>query len=204
MHDDFYQVYLEEIGEISPCTKREREGLLKAVAAGDEEAKKRLIEGSLKEALDCARGFDGQGVLLTDLIQESNMALILSVQEYVDGNGSGKGDFTSFARERMRAALASAVREQKSAEETKEELAARANVLETVSQLLTQELGREPTLLELAAKMKMSEYQVREIMGMALDAMNLNSEGAQAMAFEEGVRITGVSEASEEREEQEG
>lgn len=196
MHDDFYQMYLEEIKEMAPCTKAEQEELLRAAAAGNGEARERLIEGSLKEALACAREFDGRGVLLTDLVQESNVALILAVQEYIDRGE--QGEFDVFVRERMKTALDLAVKEQLGAEQTKEELAARANVLQTVSQVLSKELEREATLAELAAKMKMTEYQVREIMKMALDAMNLNTEGLEAMAREEGVGIINASSSEEE------
>lgn len=198
MHDDFYQMYLEEVKEIPACTREEQEELLRAAKLGEEAAKKRLIEGCLRVALDCAGEFDGQGVLLTDLVQESNMALILAVQEAIDcGLETG---FNRFARERLCSALTSAVEEQKRSEETKEELTARANVLETVAQALAQELGREATLSELAEKMKMSEYQVREIMRMALDAMSLNTEGLEEMAeaSERGVAMIEALTASEE------
>ena len=49
-------------------------------------------------------------------------------------------------------------------------MAARVNVLQTVSQVLAKELGREAALEELSAKMKMTEDEVRDIMKLALDA----------------------------------
>ena len=59
-------------------------------------------------------------------------------------------------------------------------MAARVNVLQTVSQVLSKELGREATLEELSAKMKMSEDEVRDIMKLALDALTVNGEGQAA------------------------
>lgn len=62
MHDDFYQMYLEEMGHIPPCTRKEQEDLLKEAAEGSKEAKKRIVEGNLRAALEYAREYDGRGV----------------------------------------------------------------------------------------------------------------------------------------------
>ena len=56
-------------------------------------------------------------------------------------------------------------------------MAARVNVLQTVSKVMAEELGREATVEELAAKMKMSEEEVRDLMKMALDALNAEYGG---------------------------
>ena len=47
-------------------------------------------------------------------------------------------------------------------------------MLQTVSQVLLKELGREATLSELAEKMKMTEDEIRDIMKLALDAVNVS------------------------------
>lgn len=57
-------------------------------------------------------------------------------------------------------------------------MAARVNVLQTVSQVMAKELGREATVAELAEKMKMTEDEVKDIMKLALDAITVNGEGA--------------------------
>ena len=82
MHDDFYQMYLEEMKAITPCTQEENTQLLNDAAAGNEGAKKRLIEGNLEAALTCAKAYDGKGVLLTDLVAEANMALTMACLLY--------------------------------------------------------------------------------------------------------------------------
>ena len=198
MHDDFYQMYLEELREIPPCTEEERERLLEEAAAGKAEAKKRLIEGSLKTALDCAREYDGKGVLLTDLVQEANMAFVMAVDEFLSGTKAVS--FDRLAACRMREALERAVEEEQSADETGEELAARVNVLQTVSQAMAKELGREATVEELAEKMKMTEDEIRGIMKMAMDAMSMNAENAdlEELAEVEGIEITEAAEDEEE------
>ena len=197
MHDDFYQMYLEEMKAITPCTQEENTQLLNDAAAGNEGAKKRLIEGNLEAALKCAKEDDGKGVLLTDLVAEANMALTMAVTEFL--TDAGDGDFEGFLAARMKAALDLAVEEQQSAKQTGEELAARVNVLQTVSQMLAKELGREATVEELADKMKMTAGEVKDIMKMAMDAMSMNAENAdlEDLAEVEGIEITGAEDGEE-------
>lgn len=181
MHDDFYQMYLEEMKRIAPCGKSEQEQLLKEAAWGREEAKKRLIEGKLLTALEYAKEFEGRGVLMNDLVQEANMALIMAVEDY--GKEEQVLEFDGFIAERIRKALEAAIQEQQSADKNGEELAARVNVLKQVSQTLARELGREATVEELAEKMKMTADQVKNIMKMAMDAMSVNAESMELEAL---------------------
>jgi RNA polymerase primary sigma factor len=189
MHDDFYQMYLEEMKKIVPCTLEEQEQLLKEVAMGKEEARKRLIEGNLQVALEYAKEYDGKGVLLTDLVQEANMALTMAIDEYrafEDGP-----EFDSFASQKVRKALEEAVKKQQFANQTGEELTARVNVLQKVSQVLSKELGREATVEELAEKMKMSVDEIKEIMKMTMEAMSMNAENTdlETLAGAEGMEL---------------
>lgn len=197
MHDDFYQMYLEEMGHIPPCTREEQEVLLKEAAEGSKEAKKRIVEGNLRAALEYAREYDGRGVLMTDLVQEANMALMMAVEEY--GQGEAGQEFDTFKSQRIREALAAAVEEQQSAKQTGEELAARVNVLQQISQLLAKELGREATVEELADKMKMTVEEISGIMKIAMDAMSMNAEtmDLEALAGVEGIEITEDEEAED-------
>ena len=141
--------------------------------------------------------YDGKGVLLTDLVAEANMALTMAVTEFL--TDAGDGDFEGFLAARMKAALDLAVEEQQSAKQTGEELAARVNVLQTVSQMLAKELGREATVEELADKMKMTAGEVKDIMKMAMDAMSMNAENAdlEDLAEVEGIEITGAEDGEE-------
>ena len=54
-------------------------------------------------------------------------------------------------------------------------MAARVNVLQEVSRVMAKELGREATVEELAAKMKMTEDEIRDIMKVTLDAVNVGT-----------------------------
>lgn len=198
MHDDFYQMYLEEMGDISPCTKEETEQLLHDIKDGRKEAKKRLVEGNLTTALSLAKEFEGKGIPLTDLVQEANMALMIAVDQY-DG-ASDTGEFDRFAAGMMKEYLQAAVDEEISAEQTGEELAARANVLQMVSQALAKELGREATIEELADKMKMTVEEIHGIMKMAIEAMSLNAENMELDVLSEAEGFDFIEQEDEDYE----
>jgi RNA polymerase primary sigma factor len=183
MHDDFYQMYLDEMGEITPCSGEEQLKLISDIREGNQEAKKRLVEGNLRTALEYAKEYDGKGVLLSDLVQEANMALLMAVEEYA--KAGGEIGFDSYVAEKIKKALELAVEEEASADQTGEELAARVNVLQQIAQTLAAELGREATVEELADKMKMSVDEIRGIMKMALEAVSLNAENSDLEALAE-------------------
>lgn len=75
MHEDFYQMYLEELEGVAEAGPEEELALLERLAAGEAEAAGRLIEGNLKRVLAYAREYEGKGLPMNDLVQEANMAL---------------------------------------------------------------------------------------------------------------------------------
>lgn len=165
LNEEYYQMYLEELKEIKPGTDQERAKLLPR-AAFDEAARGRLIEGHLIFALAVAKDFRDQGLPMSDLVQEANLALTMAVSEY------RAGDFLGFVKKRIEDSLVSLLNQQKQLSQSDEEIVARVNVLQTVSRVLYEELGREATLPELAAKMQMPPDEVKEIMRMAMAALN--------------------------------
>jgi RNA polymerase primary sigma factor len=127
---------------------------------------------------------------MTDLVQEANMALMMAVEEYIQAKD--RPEFDSFASQRIRIALDAAVEDQQFAKQTGEELTARVNVLQQISQLLAKELGREATVEELADKMKMTVEEIKGIMKIAMDAMSVNADtmDLEGLAGVEGIEIT--------------
>lgn len=172
MAENFYEMYLEEMGGIAPLTGQEKPDLLKETAKGNAGARNRLVEGSLRHVLDLAAEYGGRELPMSDIVQEANTALMLAAIEY-----DGSEEWDSLLARRVREAVELALEEQKAEAEIEETMAARVNVLQTVSQMLARELGREATLQELAAKMKMTEDEIKDIMKLALDALTVNGEG---------------------------
>lgn len=174
MEVDFYQLYRAEMDAIPVCTEDEERELLSALAKGDPAAGKRLAEGSLHLAVRLAEGYDNRGVSMGDLVEEANLALLLLIEEL-----KGKcfeGDFKALARTRIREALVAAVTAQETEEKLEEEMAARVNVLKDISARLAEDLGREASVKELAEYMKMTEDEIKDIMKLTLDAVNVSRD----------------------------
>ena len=167
---DFYQMYQDEMDCIIPCTEDEMEELSEELLSGNERAKKRLIEGCLAMAAELSEEYRDRGLPAGDLVQEANMALLLLVSEYAGGN------FRAQAEERIREALETALDIQDTEQKIEEEMLARVNVLKDISAQMAEELGREATVEELAARMKMTVEEIKDIMKLTLDAMSVSGE----------------------------
>lgn len=182
MHDDVYQMYLEEIGILTPCTPEEETVLLERVKLGDADAKNRLMEGTLGYIVELVKAYENQGLPLGDLVQEANMAVMMALGEPDSLNFGDSGDvegptaFRSYIKKQVEEALQTALAEQKNSEQIGEELLARVNVLKDISQQMAEELGREATVEELARKMKMTEDEIKDIMKLTLDAMSVSPD----------------------------
>jgi len=185
MHDDVYQMYLEEIGILTPCTPEEEAVLLERVKLGDADAKNRLMEGTLDYIVELVKAYENQGLPLGDLVQEANMAVMMALGEpeslnFVNFGDSGDVEgltaFRSYIKKQVEEALQTALAEQKNSEQVGEELLARVNVLKDISQQMAEELGREATVEELARKMKMTEDEIKDIMKLTLDAMSVSPD----------------------------
>ena len=174
MHDDFYQMYLEELEALTEVGAEEEKNLLARLYGGDGDAGKRLIEGNLKKALALAKEYDGKGLPMNDLVQEANMALTALVMELGDGE-SPEMEFEELLEKRVRESLQAAVDEQQRESEIEENVTARVNVLQEVSRVMAGELGREATVDELARKMKMTADEIRDIMKITLDAVHVET-----------------------------
>ena len=200
MHEDFYQMYLEELEGVAEAGPEEELALLERLAAGEAEAAGRLIEGNLKRVLAYAREYEGKGLPMNDLVQEANMALTALAAEWARlaaegtaaaGEKTERENFQELLRRRVQESIEAALEEQNREAEIEENVAARVNVLQVVSRVMAAELGREATVDELAEKMKMTAEEIRDIMKVALDAVNvetaakMNLDGADGPAPEE-------------------
>lgn len=170
MHDDVYQMYLEEMKEIAACTAEEEALLLKQLREGNQEARKRLLEGMLSYVVELAGNYRDRGLSAGDLVQEANIALIMAAEQYEGG------DFREQVKQQVEQALEAALELQQHEKSAQEELLARINVLQLVSKKMAEELGREASVAELAEKMKMTEDEIQDILKETLNAMSVSPD----------------------------
>ncbi|HDP68812.1 MAG TPA: sigma-70 family RNA polymerase sigma factor [Candidatus Marinimicrobia bacterium] len=79
--------YLEEIGKYNPLTPEEEIELAQRVKKGDREALKKLTECNLRFVVSVAKDYQGQGLPLTDLINEGNLGLIKAAERFDETRG---------------------------------------------------------------------------------------------------------------------
>lgn len=170
MHDDFYQMYLEELDMIAPCGETETRELAAELAKQNHQAAERLIEGKLKFVLALAKEYAEQGVLMSDLVQEANMILTIFTREFAGAADTYDTELERAVREQLEAAV-TVQHQEKDIEET---VTARVNVLQDISQMMAEELGREASVEELAERMKMTVEEIRDIMKLSLDALSVS------------------------------
>lgn len=180
MHRDSYEMYLEEISMVHACTEAEARALLEQIRNGEAGAKERLLEGMLPFTAEIAGEYKDQGVPVGDLVQEANLALLITADAYrtdaYQEESSAAGSFHEKVREQAAAMIEALLEEHRQQKHVEEELVARINVLQKVSKVLAEELDREPTVTELADKMKMTEDEIRMIMKETLNAMSVSPD----------------------------
>ncbi|MCS6922963.1 MAG: RNA polymerase sigma factor RpoD/SigA, partial [Fimbriimonadales bacterium] len=140
--------------------EQERELALRA-AEGDERARELLVQANLRLVISIAKHYTGRGLAMIDLIQEGNLGLMRAVEQFDPQRGNR---FSTYATWWIRQAISRALQEQASLIRVPQYMAKTLQHVRQVSALLQQELGREPTVHEVAQRAKLSPEQVRELM----------------------------------------
>ena len=157
---DPVRMYLREIGKVSLLTAAEEVDLAKRMEAGDDDAKKRLIDANLRLVVSIAKKYIGRGMLFLDLIQEGNLGLIRAVEKFDYRRGF---KFSTYATWWIRQAITRAIADQARTIRVPVHMVETINKMVRVSRLLVQELGREPSDEEIAKKMGIEPSKVEEI-----------------------------------------
>lgn len=170
--EDPVRMYLKEIGKV-PLLSAEREiELAKRMEEGDEDAKKELAEANLRLVVSIAKRYVGRGMLFLDLIQEGNLGLIKAVEKFDYHKGY---KFSTYATWWIRQAITRAIADQARTIRIPVHMVETINKLIRVSRQLLQELGREPTPEEIAAKLDMPVERVREILKISQEPVSLET-----------------------------
>jgi RNA polymerase primary sigma factor len=144
---DAVMTYLREIGRVPMITHEREIELAQRIEAGDREAMKQFILANLRLVVSIAKRYVGRGLTLLDLIQEGNIGLIRAVQRYDWRRGHR---FSTHATWWIRQAISRAVADKGRTIRLPVYVNTALNRIRRERQRLLQELGREPTDLELA------------------------------------------------------
>jgi RNA polymerase primary sigma factor len=194
--DDIVSIYLREIGRV-PLLSRdeevvfarqveearlairqlknseldcERRRQLEQEVCSGQEARRRLIEANSRLVVSIAKKYLGRGVSLLDLIQEGNIGLIRAVEKFDYRRGY---KLSTYATWWIRQAITRAIADQGRTIRVPVHMHDIINKLVYTSRRLVQELGREPTVEELAGELDIPPRKVERVMRIAQRPLSL-------------------------------
>jgi RNA polymerase primary sigma factor len=175
--DDSVRMWLREIGKTPLLTTEEEVELARRIedksnAELAEEAKMILTEANLRLVVSIAKKYSGRGMSFPDLIQEGNIGLIRAVEKFDYRKGY---KFSTYATWWIRQAITRAIADQGRTIRIPVHMVETINRLIKTSGHLLQELGREPTLDEIAREMELPVERVSEIIRIAPEPLSLET-----------------------------
>lgn len=163
-------MYMEEIHEITKRVQGEEAQLVKELEQGNEEAVTKLLELNLEEITKLANLYRGKGVQTADLIQEGNLAVFCAITGY---DQAQHGEFHAYIMKQAEEAMEQYLDENTSSTRAARQVARRVNQLNDLATAYAKEHEKEATPEELAAQMNITVEEVKDLMKMSLDAVNV-------------------------------
>ena len=196
--DDPVRMYLKEIGQIRLLSAEEEVDLAKRVSEGDQYAKNKLTEANLRLVVSIAKKYSGRGLHILDLIQEGNTGLIRAVDKFDWTKGN---KFSTYATWWIRQAITRAIADQARTIRVPVHMVEVINKATRCNRKLVQELGREPTVEEIAAELNLPVEKIIEANRTAADTLSLDTpvgdeEDTSIGSFVEDDRTPGPADAT--------
>ena len=168
---DALQLFLREAGRHALLTAAQEVELSKRIERGDPEAKQRMIQSNLRLVVSIAKNYRNQGLPFLDLIQEGTLGLIRAVEKFDWRRGY---KFSTYATWWIRQAVARALADKARTIRMPVHIVERLQKMNKAERLLWTQLGREPTLAEIAEEASLPIEQAREVRAAARASTSLD------------------------------
>lgn len=162
---NYLQGYMDEIAAMPAYSQGQIEAYTIAAMAGETDAQARLTEIYLKDVVDIAKLYTGQGVLLEDLIGEGNLALTLGTGML--GSLEKPQEAQGMLVKMIMDAMEAHIRESAANEKSDQKVADKVNQVADRARELARELNRKVTVQELSEETGLSEKSIRDAMRMS-------------------------------------
>lgn len=200
---DVEQENMLTIGEIKDVNRRMSIGEAKA-----RRAKTEMVEANLRLVISIAKKYTNRGLQFLDLIQEGNIGLMKAVDKFEYRRGY---KFSTYATWWIRQAITRSIADQARTIRIPVHMIETINKLNRISRQMIQEMGREATPEELAARMEMPEDKVRKVLKIAKEPISMETpigddedshlgdfiEDAGVIAPVESATVEGLREATQ-------
>ena len=168
---DALQLFLREAGRHQLLTAAQEVELAKRIERGDGSAKQRMIQSNLRLVVSIAKNYRNQGLPFLDLIQEGTLGLIRAVEKFDWRRGY---KFSTYATWWIRQAVARALADKARTIRMPVHIVERMQKMNRAERTLWMELGREPTLDEIANEASLPIEQAREVRSAARASTSLD------------------------------
>ena len=168
---DALQLFLREAGRHALLNAAQEVELSKKIERGDMEAKQRMIQSNLRLVVSIAKNYRNQGLPFLDLIQEGTLGLIRAVEKFDWRRGY---KFSTYATWWIRQAVARALADKARTIRMPVHIVERLQKMNKAERMLWTQLGREPTLAEIAEEASLPLDQAREVRAAARASTSLD------------------------------
>jgi RNA polymerase primary sigma factor len=168
---DALQLFLREAGRHPLLTAAQEVELSKRIERGDMQAKQRMIQSNLRLVVSIAKNYRNQGLPFLDLIQEGTLGLIRAVEKFDWRRGY---KFSTYATWWIRQAVARALADKARTIRMPVHIVERLQKLNKAERMLWTQLGREPTLEEVAEEASLPIEQAKEVKAAAHASTSLD------------------------------
>ena len=196
---DSLQLFLKDVGRVPLLTAKQEVELAKRIEMGDLEAKQHMVESNLRLVVSIAKNYRNQGLAFLDLIQEGTLGLVRAAEKFDYRKGY---KFSTYATWWIRQAVARAIADKGRTIRMPVHVVEKLNKINRAERKLVGELGREPSIEEIADAVKLPEAEVESIKRSAQTPVSLEkpvgddeeSEFGQFLADEKAPAPDGAAE----------